>query len=202
MPQRILACKALFYTATVANTPKSLQQGLGYQVSRFGHARLSLAGNLSPEMCLREAERGCPLVIVDEADRLSLSSFEHLRDLYDRLGFGLILLGMPGLEKRLARYPQLYSRIGFVHELKPLSDAEMRFIIAKHAEALGLRVDPDRFSDLEAVATAIRITRGNFRLIERLFDQIRRIIAINGLNSLSAELVEAARNCLVIGSAD
>ncbi len=113
-------CRGLFHTATVANTPKTLQAALGPALLRLGHARLVLDGRLDEGECMRQAHRACPLVIVDEADRLSLKSLEHLRDLYDHKGFGLILLGMPGLEKRLARYPQLYSRIGFVHEFKPL----------------------------------------------------------------------------------
>jgi DNA transposition AAA+ family ATPase len=197
---RYCACRAVFYTATVANTPKSVDMALWRNIHRLGHFRLCLENPDDEAYCLQHADRSCPLVIVDEADRLSLKSFEQLRDLYDRHGFGLVLLGMPGLEKRLARYPQFYSRIGFVHEFKPLSEAEMRFLFEKHWDRLGLRFDPDKFTDVEAMAVAMRMTRGNFRLIERLFAQVVRIMAINHVEALSAEVVEAARDGLVIGT--
>ena len=46
--------------------------------------------------------------------------------IFDAGGVGLVLIAMPGLEKRLARHAQFYSRIGFVHEIHPLNASEMR----------------------------------------------------------------------------
>lgn len=45
------------------------------------------------------------LLVVDEADRLSALALEHLRDRFDRQPIGLLLIGMPGIDKRLSRYP-------------------------------------------------------------------------------------------------
>jgi DNA transposition AAA+ family ATPase len=123
-----------------------------------------------------------------------------LRVTYARGSLGLVLIGMPGLEKRLARYAQLYSRVGFVHEFRALSAEEMRFILTRKWRELGLTMTPDDFTDAETEAAMIRITGGNFRLVQRLCSQIARILEINALRMVTAEVVEAARENLVIGA--
>ena len=141
------------------------------------------------------------LLIIDEADRLKTASLEQLRDHHDRTGVGLILIGMPGIERRLARYPQLYSRIGFAHEYRALSSDELAFVLRHHWSAIGLTLSAEDFTDAEAMAAVARITGGNFRLVQRLFAQITRILEINGLATITREVVETAREALIIGTA-
>ena len=111
----------------------------------------------------------------------------------------MVLIGLPGIEKRLACYPQLYSRVGFVHQYRPLGDEELRFVLTHKWAELGLSFSPDDYTDAEAMAAIARITGGNFRLVQRLFAQISRILAINSLRTITKEVVEAAREQLVIG---
>ena len=111
-----------------------------------------------------------------------------------------MLIGMPGLERRLARYAQLSSRIGFVHEFRALGAAEVRTLLASWRPP-GVALPADLLADAEGVATIIRITGGNFRLLDRLLTQSGRILALNGLGAVTREVVEAAREVLVIGAA-
>ena len=141
------------------------------------------------------------LLVIDEADRLSPQSLEHLRDRFDRRALGLLLIGMPGIDKRLSRYPQLYSRIGFAHQYRPLGDDELAFVLTRHWRKLGLTLDLTDFTDAQAVAAVGRITRGNFRLVHRLFVQIKRVLKINELAVITSDVVETARGTLVIGDA-
>lgn len=199
LTQSIKDCKALLYTAMITNTPKRLDEKLGLELLKFGNALAKIQGKTAVNDLIREVQYNCPLVIIDESDCLTYKSLEQLRHLYDKYGFGLILIGMPGFEKRLARYPQLYSRIGFAHQFKPLSQDEMEFLFEHHWQNLGLKLNRKQFSDVEAIKTIARITNGNFRLIQRIFAQIGRIQQLNNMNHITKEVVLAARNCLVIG---
>jgi DNA transposition AAA+ family ATPase len=122
-----------------------------------------------------------------------------MRDIDDRRGVGLVLIGLPGLETRLTRYPQLSSRVGFLHHFRALDPEELRFLLTHKWAQLGLTLAPDDFTDAEAVAAIARITGGNFRLVQRLFAQIERVLRINQLRTVTKEVVEAARESLVLG---
>jgi DNA transposition AAA+ family ATPase len=138
------------------------------------------------------------LLIIDEADRLRMAGLEQVRDIFDRGTFGLVLIGMPGMEKRLARYPQFYSRIGFVHEFRPLAAKQIRDLLEQHWTPPGVQL-PKQPLDPDTTAAIIRITGGNFRLLNRLLTQIERILEINSLRQVTKGVVEAAGESLVIG---
>lgn len=145
------------------------------------------------------------LLIIDEAERLQARSLEQIREIYDShysiydglQRMGVIFIGMPGIEKRLIRFPQLYSRIGFAHVFRPLQHEEIESIIQTNCK---VTVNASDIMDQEAIAAMTRITNGNFRLINRLLRQSIRVMQVNGLPFISKEVVEAARECLVIGN--
>jgi len=139
------------------------------------------------------------LLIVDEADRLKTTGLEQVRDYYDRHTVGVILIGMPGIDKRLARYAQLYSRTGFAHEYRALTAEELTAVPARRWHTDGLASDTDEFTEGVAIATITRLTGGNFRLVDRLLSQVQRILQINHLDTGTPEVVEAAREALLIG---
>jgi DNA transposition AAA+ family ATPase len=138
--------------------------------------------------------------VIDEADRLQMNSLEEMRSVFDSGRMGMILIGMPGIEKRVARFPQFYSRIGFVHEFRPLAATEMQKLLERQWTPTGVSLPEGSFTP-EVVARLVRITSGNLRLLTRLLTQIERLLSVNDAEAVSLEIVEAARDSLVIGQA-
>jgi AAA domain-containing protein len=185
--------QTILYTPAVVNTPRIIERDVGgLWRAVFGLARRAIVGHPDPERGPRPPD----LIVVDEADRLKQAGLEQLRDLYDRRHIGLVLIGMPGLQKRLARYAQLYSRVGFVHQFQPLSGREFQNVVEHELVQLNL----DSAMDTAVLNSIARVTGGNFRLVQRLFAQIDRVLTINSLATVTTEVVDAARESLVVSA--
>lgn len=202
-PQPNFSMKGLhsvLYTPSILAQAKHVIQEIEHTQKQFSLLKEKFLYPDEIPMHVREENRNfAELVIIDEAERLKPQAFELIRELYDKGGTTFIFIGMPGIDKIIERYPQLYSRVGFVHQFKNLGKNEVEFLINKHFSKLGVNIDQADFGDQEAVSTIIRMTNGNFRLINRLLKQSYRIMQVNCMASLTTEIIEAARKCLLIG---
>ena len=187
-------------TPMVSASVREIDRGLPRACQQISHT-LDYAehGVVDPYVhCESRSSGHAELPIIDEADRLKAAGLEQVRDYFDRHTMGVILIGMPGIEKRLARYPQLYSRIGFAHEYRQLTLEELTAVLTN-------RFAPERealdggITHATAIATIVRITGGNFRLVDRLLTQIDRVQTVNSLTGLTPEIVDTARQALLIG---
>jgi hypothetical protein len=97
-------------------------------------------------------------------------------------------------------YP-LQGHYRFVHAFRPLSAAEVRGLFQHKWLPDGVTLPEDGLADEEALAAIIRITGGNFRLLHRLITQIAHLVEINALHTVTCQVVDAARESLVIGTA-
>ena len=191
--------RAVFYTPTVGGGLREFREDLKLLANRVD---VCIEQHVNRAKDLRGGPQNgfVELLVIDESERLSTTALEYVRDWFDRADIGLILIGMPGIEKRMARYPQLYSRVGFAHHYRPLQGDELSFVLTRHWHQLGITLDDADFTDNQAIAAITRITGGNFRLLHRLFIQIERILRINELTVITSDVVEAARSTLVIGA--
>lgn len=191
--------RTAFFTPTVAATTKQIDQGLPRACQHISWAiDYAQHGHVDPFVHAESQHSGnTELLIIDEADRLKTAGLEQVRDFYDRHRMGVILIGMPGIEHRLARYSQLYSRIGFAHEYRALRSDELTAVVAQRLPD----PDPDAsgLAHTAALAAIVRATNGNLRLADRLVTQINRILDINKQTHLIPEAVDAAQEALLIG---
>lgn len=75
-----------------------------------------------------EVLKGCgvEMIIVDEADRLKPETFAEVRDIYDKLGIAIVLVGTDRLEAVIKRDEQVYNRFRACHRFGKLSGKEFQ----------------------------------------------------------------------------
>ncbi|MBD2497968.1 TniB family NTP-binding protein [Nostoc sp. FACHB-280] len=78
-----------------------------------------------------EVIKGCgvEMLIIDEADRLKPETFAEVRDIYDKLGIAVVLVGTDRLEAVIKRDEQVYNRFRACHRFGKLSGKDFQDIV-------------------------------------------------------------------------
>ena len=138
------------------------------------------------------------LLVVDEAQNLSLQALEELRMLSNVTVEGhtlqTILLGQPQFRRKLASpdLDQLRQRVLASYHLGPLSDDETRAYIEHRLHAVGWNDNPS-FTD-GAFAAIYRHTGGIPRRVNRLCSRVLLYGALEEVHSITGPMVDNTAN--------
>ena len=124
-------------------------------------------------------------LIIDEVDYLVTNNvIEILRDLYDRTGCPMILVGMINIEKKLSRYPHLKDRIYKAFKFEPYDKQEIKQILSELSE---IQITND---GLEYLATR----HNQLRQMVKLINKIEKLAKTNELKELNEKNLRSILN--------
>ena len=124
-------------------------------------------------------------LIIDEVDYLVPNNvIEILRDLHDRTGCPMILVGMVNIDKKLSRYPHLKDRIYKTFKFEPYNKQDIMQILSELSEI------PITNDGLEYLATR----HNQFRQIVKLINKIEKLAKTNELKELNEKNLRSILN--------
>lgn len=124
-------------------------------------------------------------IIIDEIDYLiEKKTIETLRDLHDRTGCPLVLVGMEQVDKKLSRYPHLVDRIYKKFKFEPYDTNDIKKILSELSE---IHITND---GLEYLAT-----RSNqFRQIVKLINRVEKLAKTNQITEINEQNLRGILN--------
>lgn len=129
-------------------------------------------------------------IIIDEAEhtvRTTASILECVRDISDLTETLVVLVGMETIENRIARYPQISSRIAQVVHFQPLTEKDVQLACKSLAE---VEIDADLVRELH------RQSEGKMRLVMNGLATIERLTRANSLDRATAEAFSGIELCI------
>lgn len=123
------------------------------------------------------------LVIIDEADLLSMYVLEMLRNVNERFSCPIILIGEEELKGKIASRRRIKSRIRRHMDFLPVTQPDIAYFFS---QCLGMKISPD-------IGAAIqRHCEGDWRPVLTTAIAIERAMIASGMDEITLELVKDA----------
>lgn len=120
-------------------------------------------------------------IFVDEADRLKIDRIEDLRDIHEKSGCSVVLIGEEELLGLLSGRRRIWSRVTQEVEFRPCSEEDVTLYMM---DAASLDVSP------EACALIQRKSDGDLRLVRNMTQQLEQLARAREVGTVSVGMVE------------
>lgn len=121
------------------------------------------------------------IIMVDEADRMSVRHLNTLRDIHDLCKVPVVMIGEEPLKAKLGQERRLSSRVAYEMRFEPIGVGDVRTF---YKLALGQVLSPSHASLLA------RRSDGDFRLVVNDAIRLERAMKASGLSAVSDELLK------------
>lgn len=126
------------------------------------------------------------VLVVDEVDFLldNSSAIEIVRDLHDKIGIPVVLVGMSLTEAKLKRHKHIYDRLLGVLKFETFSKNDVEKIVTEISE---VEFEPDA---IELVCVKFN----QFRQIVKFLNKVENVAEMNNLNTITLPVLEGILN--------
>ena len=136
------------------------------------------------------------LLIVDEADRLKEDGFELLRDIHDRTGGALLLVGLPSIWGIITHHEKFLSRIGLTFDFEPLPEEEILKTFLPKLVFPHWKFDPADENDLSLGRKIWARTGPSLRNLRKVIQTASGIAHITDVELIDETVIEDTFNQL------
>lgn len=200
-PDVFIASPVLYTTADVVNTPEALLHNL---LNCLGPDHRTTVPDMTQMVCCWLHRRMVELIIIDEADRLDVISWELLRDIHERTRCAFLFVGQPGLQAAFYRNERLLNRVSLIIEMTPLTFDQLTAFVLQWQKKRGSGcaggewcLMPKRIaSDLHCLKEIYRVTLGNLRRVQQFLEEAERVARVNDERFVELPVVQAVAQLL------
>lgn len=126
------------------------------------------------------------VLVVDEVDFLlnNSSAIEIVRDLHDKIGIPVVLVGMSLAEAKLKQHKHIYDRLLGVLKFETFNKDDVAKIVTEISE---VEFEPDAFE-------LVCVKFNQFRQIVKFLNKVENVAEMNNLNTITLPVLEGILN--------
>ncbi|MBX9721654.1 MAG: ATP-binding protein [Candidatus Obscuribacterales bacterium] len=194
-PAKLQNCHTAFLAAEISCSTKRLNSGLNTLRNRFNRLVQDSRDWHEPKR-LRQKLPPCneflELIIINQAHRLSLLCLDAINDFRLNNRIGIVLLGVPGFDRKVKLFDQVGNDVALYHEYTPPRSEELKQILELQWSG------PEITVEQAAITVIEEVTSSNIQKALNVQAEIERVRRINSIAIISPELVKAATSSLLL----